>query len=196
MKRVLLLFLLVAVYIYSINIISKMYIADIFFVAGKTKVDTNNYQQGVDYYTRAINLNPMEPAYLRNRAKAYLAQSLLGDADYYKEMALKDLEASQSLNSNNLATTRNIVPLYYFLAISTSQEGDEVLTYNDPYYSVVASNYYSSLKNKYPNDLGIIADIAEYEYKLGFEDDFMKSVEIVKELRPDLLGWHSAFVGR
>jgi len=104
-----------------------------------------------------------------------------------------DLVKAQELNAENPANTRGLIPLYYLLAITNltidTQAG--TVDYNsDDYYKGLAQNYFRQVLNMYPNDVGVATELAKYQKLLGLQDDYGKSVEQIKTLRPDLLEWY------
>lgn len=84
----------------------------------------------------------------------------------------KVLEEAIELNPNNLATIRNAIPLYASLD------------------KTVARAYFADVKSAYSTDVGILVQIGKYEKKVSLESDFIKTTQMIRELRPDLLDWH------
>ncbi|MFC1622299.1 tetratricopeptide repeat protein [Patescibacteria group bacterium] len=154
MKKTFIYIIISIIYIFSIFIFSKHFLADIYYKMPE-----------------AVVLNPNEPTYYRYLAK----QHLLEDNE---EAAFEDIISAISLNPKNLTTLRNIIPIFYFLG---------------PGYIPQTLEYFAHLKKTYPNDLGILADIAKYEKRMGLMTDFKKTYEIGKKLRPDLVEWHESF---
>jgi len=152
MKKPLLVAIISVTYIFSMAFLAKRFVADVYYKEPKSVV-----------------LNKYEPTYYRYRAKQRLLE---GD----KVGALSDVEKAVAVNPKNLTTLRNIIPIYYFLNVSETQE------------------YFNYLKITYPNDLGILADIAEYEQKLNHMEDFRQTVQQAKSLRPDIVEWHKSFM--
>ena len=110
----------------------------------------------------------------------------------YKRNAYDDLQRSLSLNSNNLVTERNVVPIFYFLANEDPASKPGADNY-DPEFISEAKNYFQTLKRKYSRDAGVISLVADYERKLGLTEEYEKSKEIIRLLRPDLLEWYGSF---
>jgi len=148
-----------------------------------SKLDTEVAERLID---KAIEKNKYEPNYYRIKAKILT----VGEGD--KKEILNNLQRSLDLNKNNLVTARNSVSLYYFLSIKNFNEplGTENI---DTEYLPTTHAYFLFMKEKYPNDAGVISLIAKYEKKLGLMEDYARSVEIIRNLRPDLLDWYESF---
>lgn len=152
------------------------------------------FTQALESANQALNLNSREPYYFRQRAKVYILLAAQENTDQavYKEQALKDLQAAYALNTENLATIRNSIPYYYFLAkanMSLKQHAN-VKAGLDEEYAQTTRTFYKTTKNRFPTDAGVIATIAKYEKLLGFDDDYEDSINALKKLRPDLLEWY------
>ena len=89
-------------------------------------------------------------------------------------------------------TERNLVPVYYFLA-NEDPAAKPGGNNHDSEFIGEAKNYFQMLKAKYSRDAGVISLVAEYERKLGLTEEYEKSKEMVRILRPDLLEWYSSF---
>jgi len=109
-----------------------------------------------------------------------------------KEEGLKNLEKAYDLNPKNLATLRNSIPLYYFLAAEDMEKAGTGENIDTDYLSVTRT-YYSALKNNYENDLGLYADIAKYEKKLGLVEDFNQTKIRAAAMRENIIEWHESF---
>ncbi|OGC38962.1 hypothetical protein A3K42_00400 [candidate division WWE3 bacterium RBG_13_37_7] len=59
----------------------------------------------------------------------------------------------------------------------------------DPAYDFIVHDFYAWVKTTYANDAGVLVSIAEYEKKLGWSEDYEKTLQMIKVLRPDLLNW-------
>ncbi len=170
--------------------------ADVYNTYSKNYLASGEFEKAISYSNRALESNYQEPAYHRNKAKVLLATLVLEDnaenRSNLKEEIISDLKKAEKLNVNNLATLRNVIPLYYFLTIENIKRP---ITDNniDQMYIPVTANYYRGLKDTYDNDLGIFADVAEYERKLFLTEDFEISLEKVRQLRPEILEWHESF---
>lgn len=184
MKKILIL-LLIIVYIFSVKTFGKIYRADLYYknsqkqlVLGKEEVALKNAQI-------AIYLNPNEPRYRLGKAKIFLTTR----DNNLKAGAVDDLKKAYNLNPKNLVTARNSVPLYYLIAINDvyKKPGKENL---DVRYVEVVKKFFSDMKRRYPNDVGVYVLIAGYEKKLGFDTEYKNSIERIRELRPDLLQWY------
>ena len=106
-----------------------------------------------------------------------------------KKLALNDLQTAQNLNPNNLVTLRNVVPLYYFLAIEDLEkpaDGKNI----DPEFIEATKDYFTMMHSYSPTDVGIYALLAKYEKRLGLNELYEQSVGRIKILRPDLLEWY------
>jgi hypothetical protein len=103
----------------------------------------------------------------------------------------EDLKKAEDLNPDNLVTLRNSIPLYYFLAVEDVflRSGPDNL---DQEYSSETIAFYEKIKERYWSDVGVILSVAKYEKRLGLTDEYRKSVNRVRELRPDLLDWHES----
>lgn len=195
MKKIIFLTLLTIGYFFTVNKFFKLYLADVYANMSGAYLSNGEFSKAVDYSSRAIKNNPEEPSYYRVKAKVLLANLILQDEREQKETkkeVLNDLIKAQSLNGKNLATLRNSIPLYYFLAV---KDLEQPVTENnlDQDYLPVTQNYYQDLKVKYPNDLGLLTDLADYEKKLFLLQDYQETVNMVETLRPDVLQWHPAF---
>jgi hypothetical protein len=194
MKKIFALLVGTTIYVLLLNAFSKFYLADVYQTFSKNYLANGEFVKAENYADRAIINNPNEPSYRRQKAKVMLANLsfIKEDKAALKKEISQQLLTSRELNSKNLTTLRNVIPLYYFLALKDLTE--EASTENiDENYRNLAKEYYSLLKSVYANDLGIITDVAEYERKLYLNDEYQKSVAIVKYLRPEVLDWHGAF---
>lgn len=197
MQRALLLLLLVGLYFSFVGKVLGVFIADIYHVQSSTQLEAGNIEGALVSAKRSIEINTLEPAYLRHRAKVYLAKKVLAieqDRTEIERAVMQDLLDAQKLNPRNLATLRNSVPLYYFWANSPEEtahfgEFDEYIESK----KTPARAYFTNLKTTYNNDLGLLADIAKNEKKLGFIEDFEQTRALAEELRPDVVAWHPAF---
>lgn len=170
----------------------NLYFADIYYTASKSELETGQLEDAADHIVNAIKLNSREPAYTRQKAKILLATLIWADEDETREEILKSLEKAYDLNPKNLATLRNIIPLYYFLASGAMDEVGGNKNVNSDYLTV-ARTYYHLLKNTYQNDLGLYADVAKYEKKLGQDEDFNQTKEKAESMRNDVVEWHESF---
>lgn len=156
----------------------------------------SDFNNSLKWINRAVNSNPNESAYLRQRARTYLTGSIIpgftGTITENKQKALGDLEKAESLNNKNLATLRNLVPIYYYLSAEDLLKSEENVEFEDNYL-LKTRVFYTNLKITYPNDLGILADLARQEKRLNLEKDFSKTYEMAEKLRPDIVTWHESF---
>ena len=192
MKKALLLFLTLGIYLYLMGRFFNTYIADIYFASSKNLLSEGQIKKSADHIIKAVRFNKNEPAYRRQKAKVLLATLVWQDEEEVKDKVLKELNVAQELNPKNLATLRNVIPLYYLLSIKDVKEpnGTESI---DPEYISETRNYFAMLKNVYTNDLGMFAEIAEYEKKLGLVNDYNYTHEQAMEMRPDIVDWYGAF---
>ena len=137
--------------------------------------------------------NPFEPNYYRGRAKVNTVLLVSSqDKQKVKQEIFDDLKKSFEINKNNLVTIRNSIPIYYFLAVGDIYKAPGDDNYDDKYIGYV-KDFFNDIKNRYPNDVGVILSVAKYEKKLGLEESYKNSVGRIKFLRPDLLEWHELF---
>lgn len=166
-------FIITIIYFVFIGKVISFFFADVFLVYSKQQQKNGDINRSLSSINTTIKNNPYEPAYYRQKAKLYIYLT-----DYAK--ALENLKYAESLNPTNLATTRNEIPSYYLLGKTEE-------------YIFETVSFYEKLKNTYENDLGIYADIAQYEKRLGLENEFKKTYEKSKNLRPDIVEWHPSF---
>lgn len=195
MKKLLLLALIWGTAIFSWRFLADIYSADLLYEKSQNYLAKGDVELAKKLIDKALEKNGNEPNYYRGRAKVLIVaagytNTILDNVS--KEKILKDLEKAVSLNPNNLVTLRNCLQLYYFLAIKDINlpAGSDNI---DEKYLLIAQNYFQGIKKKYSHDVGVIATIAKYEKKLGDIAGYNESVEIVKNLRPDLLDWYESF---
>jgi hypothetical protein len=171
-----------------------MYVADVYYERSQALISEGNIVTAAVYANEAILKNPLEPNYYRGRARVNIAQLINAnqqEKELIKLAALNDLKTAYDLNTNNLVTIRNAVPLYYFLAAKDlSQPGSSENV--DEKFLPVTRSFYQMTKRKFPNDVGVYVLVAKYEKRLGLTDDFNASLERIKQLRPDLLDWQES----
>ena len=192
MARTVLLFLLVGVYFALVGKFVNFYFADVYYTASKSELENGQLEDAADHIISAVKLNGQEPAYRRQRAKILLATLIWADEDETRAEIQKSLKRAYELNPENLATLRNSIPLYYFLASGVMEEVGSGENINADYLTVT-KNYYSSLKSTYKNDLGLYADVAKYEKKLGLDEDYEQTRGKAKSMREDVIEWHESF---
>lgn len=166
-------------YIWINSYFVKYYLADSF-----SKLENDYFERGDTknaqwFSNRSVELNPLEPFYYRQRAKIMT----ITDAD--RQTIFRDLKTAVALNPRNLATLRGEVPLYYYLSLKNLRN-----TSLNPEYLPAAQKYLTDLENMYPDDAGVAVLVAKYQKLLGLNEDYNKSVESVRKLRPDLLDWY------
>jgi hypothetical protein len=177
------------------KICSNNYNADKMYEKAKDAVDKVDLSNAFKYSETAIKLNPLEPNYYRMRARVlinYLPYKDKSVRTFTKQLIVRDLENAYNLNPENLVTIRNIVPLYYFVAVEnvSSPAGPANV---DPYFVDPAKNFFMLAKNYSKNDVGVYALVAKYEKRLNLMEEYNDSVEKVRDLRPDLLDWYDSF---
>lgn len=181
---------------YVISFVNRIYSADKLSVRSADFLRKEEYEKALNTANGSLELNPLEPSYYRTRALVYLTAGILEKdgvkKNIYKKSAYADLQRALVLNPDNLVTERNLVPVYYFLA-NEDPAAKPGGNNHDPEFIGEAKNYFQMLKAKYSRDAGVISLVAEYERKLGLTEEYEKSKEMVRILRPDLLEWYSSF---
>lgn len=170
-------------------LVFSFYRADVKSRSSKDALETGATQEALVLADNAVALNPFEPAYYRWRAKANLLESIYMSPDEReatKDAILADLEKSRDLNPENLATLRNNISLYYFLALQDTSEESPV----DEEFLSVTRAYYASLKEAYSTDLGVLTSVAHYENRLGLTKESEVTENMIRSLRPEILEWH------
>ncbi len=187
-----LLILLVVGYFVFVSEIWRFYQADLKATSSIERIEAADCSNAIVFADEAISLNPHEPYYHRTRARAKLIEALMSSSyDENKKNALDDLQRSVELNPLNLATLRNNISLYYYLALKDLEvSGDSKSVVVDSDYLPITISYYESLKDNYSNDVGILVSLAHYEGKLGLEEERNFTLDQIKTLRPELLEWH------
>jgi len=192
MKKILIV-LIISLECIFLHVVSKYYKADVLYIKSKGYLNDLKVGEALSLINKSIELNPHEPNYLKERSKIKIVSLIYNKYDYEerKTGALFDMQKSIELNPNNLVTARNLIPLYYFLSYKElySNSSDNL----DGKYMNIAREYYRYIKERYRNDAGVVLSVARYEKKLGLNNDFNESMEMIKKLRPDLLEWHEVF---
>lgn len=171
------------------------YSADKMYEKAKDALDQTELSNAFDYAESAIKLNPLEPNYYRMRARVlvnYLPYKDKSVRTFTKQLIVQDLQNAYYLNTRNLVTMRNLIPLYYFVAaedVSVPASPKNV----DPYFIETTKSYYANIKDYSVNDAGVYALLAKYEKRLNLTEEYNASVEKVRALRPDLLDWYEGF---
>ena len=169
----------------------NIYAADYFYKRSQILIEEGDFKTSAKYADYAIDLNPLEPNYYRGRAKI-LVTILTDQTDNSHEIklsAINDLNKAYSLNPSNLVVSRNSIPLYYFIATKDLTQPASVSNVDEDFL-IYVKEFYSILKQKYPNDLGVMVQIAKYEKRLGLEKEYHETIEQIKVLRPDVLDWY------
>ncbi|MFC1755773.1 hypothetical protein ACFLZK_00050 [Patescibacteria group bacterium] len=192
MKKALLLFLTLGIYLFLVGRFLNTYLADVYFASSKNYLSEGNLIKSSDHIIMATRFNTYEPAYKRQKAKVLLATLVWQENREVKEKVLEELIKAQDLNPKNLATLRNIIPLYYLLSVKDVEKVGSCSNIDDGYV-LETTDFYSALKKSYPNDLGVFTDIAEYEKKLGLMHDYNNTYDQAMKMRPDIVDWYGSF---
>lgn len=194
--RFLLIVLVLGLYFKFTRTIFDFYLSDIKAGQSKKLLLAADYVNSLQLAKEAVSLNPNEPYYYRLRAQSYLMNSLFleeDSKDNLKKLALADLKYSEKLNPKNLATLRNNLPFYYYLALDNFTQSTENSVF-DEFYRSESERYLNYLKITYPTDAGVLVSISHYEKLLNLVPAYEETLSIVRELRPDLLDWHPLIV--
>lgn len=176
------------------HIVSSIFVADVYAKLSRASTDAADIPSAMNYVNRAIELNPNEPNYYRQRARVYVSmagQNSQTVENAIKNAALVDLENAYQLNPNNLVTVRNLAPLYYYLSLKDPLTSGPEIAEVDLESLSAAKEYFSKVQNISPNDVGVYALLARYQKRLGLAEEYNYSFEKIKQLRPDLLDWYS-----
>lgn len=175
-----------------LSIVNRIYSADRISVQATEFLKEQETERALVLVNKSILLNPYEPSYYRTRALVHMASGILENTPGYKDNSYADLQKSLELNPDNLVTERNAVPVFYFLANGNpfSFPGAEN---HDANFIGKTREYFQMLKSRYSQDAGVISLVAEYERKLGLTEEYEKSREMIRMLRPDLLDWYGSF---
>ena len=195
MRKALLIIVGFLLYLCSINVFAKIYIADFYAASSERSLKVKENVLAERYIDKAIALNSQEPKYYRTKAKILLAKLVeveLNDQPSIKKEALQYMELARGLNGKNLATLRNSTPLYYFLTIKDFSKPADIENIDQDYLDITR-DYYLFLRNTYPNDLGILVELAKYQRRLGMGEDYENTKKMVGELRPEILEWNESF---
>lgn len=170
-----------------------LYQADVEFVKSLNALSKYELETSMEKILNAIRKNPDEPNYYKQRARIYIADSVGQDKGVegnLKHVALNDLEKAISLNPKNLATQRDILPLYFFAASKdlTSPAGNSNI---DKEFLPTTVDYFNKVKSDHPTDAGALVDVAKYENRLNLPQ-FENTKRQIEKLRPDLILWHES----
>lgn len=180
--KILKILVITIIYISLLKIFWLTFNADKSYIGSQRSLKESNFTRALFLANQSIKNNKNEPRYYYGRAKVYLAIKNKGGA-------VLDLEKAEKINRKNLVTLRNIVPIYYFLSINDLIKPGSEANLDEKYFQTT-KNFYSSLKNYSPTDVGINVLLAKYERSLQMTVELNESLEIIKNLRPDLLDWH------
>lgn len=191
MKKIILILAVTALYFMLIKSFISMYHADVYYVNSRDLIGEIKFTDALKFANKAIMQNPLEPSYYRGRAKILTLSALYGlqeeDRFSLKKGAYEDLQRAFKLNTSNLATIRNSIPLYYYLNLKTLDDSSDNL---DQVYLQKTKDLFAFIEREYPNDVGTLVDVAKYQKKLGLTEDFNVTLKMIAKLRPDLLDWN------
>jgi len=189
-KKIFLTAFILVLSVQSLYTLNTIFSADINFKQGKIALSQGIYDSALLYFNSAIEKNPNESYYYEGRSQSLVFLSLLSekpeDRKALKDLALKDLEYGFNLNPKNLRFIRNNISTYYFLGVKNTEMP---VTYDYDFRDTV-KDYFYFIKTAYPTDVGILVDLYKYEKLLGWEEDYIVTLDRIKSLRPDLLDWH------
>lgn len=167
-----------------------------------TEFDKGNYEQAVIYADKSIKYNVIEPTYFVDRAKfkiAYLAiklsQENLDQAERElistaaKIEILQDINKAIDLNTQNLVTKRNVMPIIYFLSFKDLSSNLDTSNLEEEYLAV-ARDYFIDIVKAHSNDLGVLAQAAQYQKNLSLSADFENTKNRINDIRPEILEWY------
>lgn len=179
-------------YVAGVYTVGTLFIADVYYKQSVEDLKRLKYEAALLNAETAISLNPYEANYYRNLAKMLVFNASFYDeltGKVFKEEAVKNLKIAYALNPKNLATVRNSVPIYSWLAVKNLNEFPTKENI-DAKYLEVARDYFNFAKESYPHDAGLLVDIAKYEKQLGLTDELKVTKQMILDIRPDLLEWH------
>lgn len=189
-KRLFLASLIIGISSYILYTLSIPFYADILFKRGSKALEATNYPSAIYYFNSAIEHNPTESFYYEGRSQAFALASLSSESNEdktaLKDLALKDMEYSFTLNPKNLRSVRNNLSTYYLLSLKDLGT-PPIIDYS---FLGVTKKYFYFVKTNYKSDVGTLVDIARYEKLLGWSSDYESTITMIKTLRPDLLEWH------
>lgn len=188
--RAVLIFPLLGIYLALMVLFVRMYNAD---VADNISEDlfTTDSEGSLQLSKEALRLNPYEPSYYLQHAKALIIAGYTRGISAQistKRNAFADLEKAVQLNPKNLATLRNSIPIYFFLASADLSRAASVDNIDQEYIGKVR-DFYAYVSTINPNDAGTFVTLQKYQKRLNFEDQYKESVNRIKFLRPELLNW-------
>ena len=191
MKKVILIFIISAIYFILVKSFISIYYADIYYARSRDFVGEVQFSNALKFANKTLEQNPLEPAYYRGRAKVLILSALYSlkedDKLDLKKEAYEDLQSAFNLNVNNLATIRNSIPLYYYLSLKTLDGSNENLDWE---YLQKTKYFFDFIEKEYPNDVGALVDVAKYQRKLDLTEDFDNTLKMISNLRADLLDWN------
>lgn len=189
-KRLFLASLIIGISSYILYTLSIPFYADILFKRGSNALDGNNYPPAIYFFNSAIEHNPTESFYYEGRSQAFALAALSAESDEdktaLKDLALKDMEYSFTLNPKNLRSVRNNLSTYYLLSLKDLGTPASI----DYSFLGATKKYFYFVKTNYKSDVGTLVDVARYEKLLGWSSDYESTITMIKRLRSDLLEWH------
>lgn len=180
-------------FVICVRKVLSLYIADVTSIESLDTIRNGNISKSVALINQTIRENPMEPKYYVNRASVFLtiASGETGaERQKYKLMALDDMQNAYKLNPNNLLAIKSLIPLYYYLSVSGSPSSNSSMQI-DPEFKSLSKEFYASVFNKAPQDVGVYVLIYKYTKRLEITDINAAAKEKIMQLRPDLFDWYS-----
>lgn len=185
--------LITGIYIFCGYTILSVFIADIYFQKANEQLNALNLDEAFRLNSHAINLNNKESQYFIQRAKILVLTATDTTTSSYKptkKLAHDSLSKALYLNSNDLVSKLDMLPILAFLSTKNNMDSNVYPDNIDNNYINETYAFIANLKKDYANDVGVLTKCAYYEHKLGFNNEYLDSIEKIKELRPDLLEWY------
>ncbi len=192
-NSVLKILLITGIYIFCVYTILSLFIADIYFQKAQMQLNGLQLDTAIRLNAQAISLNDREPQYFIQRAKILVLTATDATTSSYnstKKLAYDSLSKALYLNSNDLVSKLDALPLFAVLSTKNILANSIYPNNIDYNYINEAYAFIANLKKEYANDVGVLTKCAYYEQKLGFNLEYLESIEKIKELRPDLLEWY------
>src|SRR4030042_7097191 len=185
--KIILSFIILVLFAFYMARLIRVFTADVFYAKSQVKTDEGDYKVALNYLNSAINKNPSEQNYYRERAKVRILMAVTKEGtevnSKLKFEALCDLVKAYNLNPDNLVNIRNSVTLYYYLSLKDYSQSPSIDNWDDTFLPIMQS-YLSRVKSVYSHDAGVVSLIAKYEKRLYFLPLYDESIEIIKGLRP------------
>lgn len=179
------------IYLAALIIFGKIFFADILYVNSQNAAKELDFERAILLAEKSIKSNPNEPRYRYGIAKILLASAVAKDKEELKMLktqSLKHLKDAEKLNPNNLVTLKNMVPIYYYLALDL--QNNSIAPTVDADFITYTRDFLTRLKNFSEKDVSIYTLTAKYENLLAEREMLNRSKEKIKLLRPDLLEWY------